>query len=73
MEESCFYVEAHDFEVMVVGKGEKETDTNKFDNGGVCLTVVFRSLAKALGNQPGLLLTLNNSPIRMILIVIRPA
>ena len=71
VKESSLHVEAHDFEVIVVGKGKEDSDTSKLNDRGIGFPIVLRSLAKALGNQSCLFLASNDGSIRVIFIVKR--
>ena len=73
MEKSCFYIETHDLEVKLISVSEEDADAAQLDDRSISLTIVLRSLAKALSYQTCLLLAANNGAIRVVFIVVRPS
>ena len=72
MEKGSFDVEAHNLEVVVVGKGKQGTNTAKLHNGGICFAEVFRTLTKSLGDKSGFLFSTDNGAIRVVFEIICP-
>ena len=50
MKKSSLDIKAHDFQVIVVGEREKESNTGQFDDKGIHFTIVLWFLTKALRN-----------------------
>src|SRR5271155_647075 len=72
MKEGCFNVRSHNFQVMVSGISQDDTDTGHLGNRRISLIKVLRTLTKSLGNNTGFLLPTNDGAVRVILVSINP-
>jgi hypothetical protein len=75
MEESSLHIEAHDLEVIVIGKSKEESNAAEFHDGGtgIRFTIILWTLTKTLRDKTSLFLTTYDRSVRMVLVVVGPS
>ena len=53
MKEDSLHVKSHDFKVVVVSKSKDKANTGEFYDWGICLIIIFGTLAKSIALRPG--------------------
>src|SRR5271155_2426831 len=72
MEECSFDIRGHNFQVVNSGIGKNNANASHLGNRRIRIVKVLRTLAETLSNKTGLLLSLYNGPIRIVLVGVHP-